>query len=241
MLDSHAYCTSVKCAAVVWVFGGKFRVQPSGDPITVEIDGSGKEDAKYHFFGTPDVGFQIADIISAYSILARGVPSGFSPKREVLAMIENKDHPIHCCFKALTERDRLHRLYLEAVSGKVKPSGDSGAFSTNLTMLAACLVASGHKEIGYRLDGQKALFEFDSSPEVLQLVEAYQGAWEIMLLPNGHPLYWMKSVLDRRNEILIEKRKCEPFYVEQKGNRIIKTPLHITDENLEKSKKYINS
>lgn len=242
--ESHVYCTSVKCASVVYVFGGKFRVQPNGDPITIDLLADGTEEVKFHFFGTPDVGHQISDIISAYSILSRGIPAGFIPKKEALAMVDNPDHPIHYCFRALNERDRFHQLYFEAARGRVRPSKQAGAFSIQDTQLAACLGASGHKEIGYTFDGKSAHFEFSQNDDVSLLSNAYSAAWNIMTLPPGHSIYWMKSVLDRRNEILIEKRKVEPFYTEKRGGedalKIIKTPLHISNENLEKSKKYIH-
>lgn len=244
-LESHVFCTSVKCAAVVHVFGGKFREPPLGDPITIEISQEGIEEVKFHFYGNPEIGHQISDIIAAYSILSRGIPNGFSPKRETLAMVSNTEHPLHACFRALNERDRFHQIYFEAARGRVKPSCAANAISTNDTLLAACLGASGHKEIGYTFDGRAAHFEFENNSETQKLQDAYCSAWNIMKLPNGHPIYWMKSVLDRRNEILMEKRRVEPFYIEKRGGddalKIIKTPLHISKENLEKSKKYINS
>lgn len=244
-LDSHVFCTSVKCASVVFVFGGKFREYPHGDPITIDILKDGSEETKFHFFSSPDIGHQIADIISAYSILTRGIPQGFKPKKEVMDMVNNQDHPIHACFRSLNERDRFHRIYIEASRGRVRPSPSEDALSINDTLLAACLSALGHQEIGHLFNGRSAYFQFENKPEIKDLMKAYDAAWNEMLLPAAHPLYWMKSVLDRRNEILIEKRKVEPFYVEKRGGddalKVIKTPLHITKENLEKSKKYINS
>jgi hypothetical protein len=252
-LEAHAFCTSVKCAAVVYTFGGRFRRPPDGDPITHEIFSGGREEIRYHFFGNPEQGIAIANLICAYSIMTRGVPEGMTPKSEVIAVVKDETHPIHACFRALNERDRLHQLFFEAARGKSKPfAGQS--ISTSNTKLAAAVCSSGHKEIGVRFDGKAAHFEFEDTPEVKKLADAYDAAWAILFLPQGHPIYWMKSALDHRDEILIQKRDTiksdgtrgvEPFYVEQRGGeehlRITKTPVHISAANLEKSKKYLNS
>lgn len=246
VFESHVHCTSVKCAAVVHVFGGKFR-QP--DPITHEILADDSEEIKYFFKADPANGFLIADLISAYSILSRGIPPGHVPRRETLAILESKDHPIHACFSALNERDRFHRLYFEAAKGNLRvPEGPT--FSTKETMLAACLSALGHKEIGWTFDGKSAWFHFRPDPVVHQMAEAFTAAWATMLLPLAHPLYWMKSVLERRKELVdykngklrdLNNRTLEPCYRENQGMRTILTPVHTSPENLEKSKKYLNA
>lgn len=255
-LDYHAFCTSVKCAAVVYTFGGKFRQPPDGDSITHEIYADGSEDIRYHFFGSPDQGLVISDLISAYSILTRGVPRGFVPKPEAMAIVNDKDHPIHACFRALNERDRLHEAYFKAAR-----TGDfSGAiyrddeYKTLNTKQAASLCALGHKEKYVVFDGQKAYYCFENSVDVVAIASAYDAAWDKLVFPQDHPLYWMKSALDHRDEILLLKRDfiksdgtrgVEPFYVEQRGGeehlRVTKTPMHILPANLEKSKKYLNS
>lgn len=246
-LQSNPWCTSVKCASVVYVFGGKLR-QP--DPIEIVLDAEGREDVRY-CFESDDIsqGFAIGDLICAYSILTRGIPKGIVPRKETLDICNDSKHAIHHCFRSLNERDRLHRIYFEAQAGHAK-AFHGECLSTSQTKLAASLAASGHKECGVTWDGKSAFFQFREDVEMRKLADAYDAAWSLMLLPKDHPIYWMKSVLDRRDELLGYKngklkdmngKIIEPMYREQRGGKTIFTPLHASKESIEKSKKYLNA
>lgn len=246
-LQSNPWCTSVKCASVVYVFGGKLR-QP--DPIEITLDEAGKEDVRYCFQSDDiSLGFAIGDIIAAYSILTRGIPPGIVPRKETLDICNDPKHAIHSCFLALNERDRLHRLYFEAQAGRGKDQGPNH-FATSQTKMAASLSALGHKVEGVTWDGKSAHFQFQENEEMRKLADAYDAAWGLMLLPKDHPIYWMKSVLDRRDELLGYKngklkdmngRIIEPMLRERRGGKVVLTPIHATKETIEKSKKYINA
>jgi hypothetical protein len=252
--QTHTFATSIKCAATAITLGAKLR---QTDPITITLDNAGKEDCRFWFQKTTAHGQEVSDVIAAYSHMSRGArPNCASPSKEAVNLIQNPKHPIHACWKALAERDRLHQLVLDYRKGGIKPNTTS-EFRTNKTKLAAAMCASGFKEQSVSWDGKSAWFVFQENEEMENLWKAYEAAWETMLLANDHPIYFMKAALDRRDELLCLKnlgitengsiaqntsevsQKVEPYIIEQRGQKMILTPINITPENLRKSQQYL--
>lgn len=252
---TYSFATSIKCAATVLTLGGCLKKE---EPLSVTINTKGQEEIRYHFETHTGKGVKVQDLIAAFSIIARGgLRQGLAePSAEAMAIIKHAQHPLHACQKALAERDRLHQVVLEAQKGKASYI-THGEGITNNTHLAACLSASGFRESESKWDGKACWFYFDGNQEVELLWNAFEAAWETLLLDITHPLYFMKTVLDRRHELFCLRRygvkedgtvarndreshrKVEPYIIEKKGAKIIMTPLNITPENLAKAEKYL--
>lgn len=235
--SNHVYCTSVKCAAAVSTLTPLIGV-------CREINQQGREDGRFFFDPETKQGEQTEDIISAFSILTRGGinPQMNRPNAEVCKMVNEGTHAIHVCHKALTERDRLHNVYRKSMVEAVRLASEEN-FAHNSTPLAACLSALGHSEIGHAFDGKSCFFLFEKSDEIKVLIEAFYAAWNELLLPFGHPLYWMKSCLQKREEILKLYNASIPYYAEKSGGeqsmKVVMTPVNVTPDQMEKAKKYL--
>lgn len=235
--ETHTFATSIKCASTVITLGARLR---SIDPITITIDSNGREETRFWFQKETSSEKNVSDLVSAYSFISRGgMKSGFNqPSKEAIAIINNGNHPLYTCFNALQERDRLHTLVLNERKGTAKTFSPYGSL-TNNTKLAAVLCASGYKEKKVLWDGVSVWFQFEDCAEVQDIRNVYEAAWGIMLRDPKDPIYFMKSVLDRREELFTLKNKAEPFIVERHGNKTILTPVNISSENLKKSQQYL--
>lgn len=253
--ESHIFATSIKCAATIITLGARIR---SVDSVTITIESTGREDCRFWFQKETATGGEASDLIAAYSFISRGgIKNGVAkPSKEAALIINNGKHPLYTCFHVLQERDRLHGLVLDARKRTAKAFSPYGNI-TNNTKLAAILTASGHKEKEVLWDGVSVWFVFEDKAEVQDIRNTFEAAWGIMLKDPQHPIYFMKSVLDRREELFALKnhgvnkdgdvarsiynsrQKPEPFIIERQGSKTILTPVNITDENRKKSQQYL--
>lgn len=253
--NTFAFATSIKCAATVLTLGARLKKE---EPISVNIFPNGQEEVRYHFETHTGKGTKVQDLISAFSIIARGgLRLGLAePSPEALAVIKEAQHPLHACQKALSERDRLHESVIIAGKGLAELITKTEAI-TNDTKLAACLSASGHPPVEIKWDGRRGWFLYNATPEIDLLWSAYEAAWGTLLLESNHPLYYMQTALEKREELFCLRkygvkedgsvarndretfRKVEPYIIEKKGTKTILTPLNITLENLAKAQRYL--
>jgi hypothetical protein len=253
--NTFAFATSIKCAATVLTLGARLKNE---EPISVNINTKGQEEIRYHFETHTGKGIKVQDLISAFSIIARGglKPGLAEPSPEALSVIKDAQHPLHVCQKALAERDRLHELVLIAAKGIAYPITQTEDL-TNDTKLAACLSVLGHQPSNIKWDGRRGWFFYNASAEINKFWIAYEAAWGTLTLEPSHPMYFMKTALERREELFCLRkygvkedgrvarnehesfRKVEPYIIEKRGAKIILTPVNITPENLEKAQKYL--
>ena len=232
---SHVYALSVNAASALIALGVPIRVQ---DGITRELDGE-TEVTRYWFDGpSPQFG-KAADLLQAYSILAKGKFDNTKPTAdEVITILRNDKHVIHSLHAILSSRDELHREAISVIKSACKDRNPLGIHLSDTAAAAAVKHFSNENPTLFYSDA-KCLYAFQSQ-EAVSYTDAYQAAWKKYILDNEHPLYYAKAALENRSQLLKLKYQATVCMLEHPtALKTIITPMGLSDKDFNLAKQYL--
>ena len=132
------------------------------------------------------------------------------------------------------KRDTLHKLYQDTMRRGDSIHTPSGSIQLWNTKLVAVLEELGAKVEGATCANDRSVaFFVENSPVIGKYVEAWEAAWSRYTLEEDHLLYHLRGVLENREFLIRETKRCQEMAVYQDGPTVFCLPANASPEKIE--------